>query len=113
MKVKFVSRILVPYECVGLDDWICVSLVLLDIINPERRKSDRIVGPQVRLTFDERGGGGIDEFLPKEELEKLDNRDFSDDIRDAKAKGRIVVSNGDWSETVKAVKANVLTVVAK
>ena len=55
----------------------------------------------------------IDDFLSKEELEKLDNRDFSDDIRDAKAKGRIVVSNGDWSETVKAVKANVLTVVAK
>ncbi|WP_295069898.1 hypothetical protein [uncultured Fibrobacter sp.] len=47
----------------------------------------------------------VDDFLPKEELEKLDKRDFSDDIREAKAKGRVVVSNGDWNETVKAVKA--------
>lgn len=47
----------------------------------------------------------IDDFLSKEELEKLDNRDFSADIREAKAKGRIVVSNGDWNEAVKAVKA--------
>ncbi|WP_146196728.1 hypothetical protein [Fibrobacter succinogenes] len=47
----------------------------------------------------------IDDFLPMEELEKLDNRDFSDDIREARAKGRIVVSNGDWNETVKVVKA--------
>jgi hypothetical protein len=47
----------------------------------------------------------IDDFLSKEELEKLDNRDFSDDIREARAKGRIVVSNGDWNETVKVVKA--------
>ena len=47
----------------------------------------------------------VDVFLPKEELEKLDNRDFSDDIREAKVKGRIVVSNGNWNETVKAVKA--------
>ena len=47
----------------------------------------------------------VDDFLPKEELEKLDKRDFSDDIREAKAKGRVVVSNGDWNETFKAVKA--------
>ena len=47
----------------------------------------------------------IDDFLPKDELEKLDNRDFSDDIREAKVKGRSVVSNGDWNETVKVVKA--------
>ncbi len=47
----------------------------------------------------------VDDFLPKEELEKLDKRDFSDDIREAKAKGRVIVSNGDWNETVKAVKA--------
>ena len=47
----------------------------------------------------------IDDFLSKEELEKLDKRDFSADIREAKAKGRVVVSNGDWNETVKAVKA--------
>ena len=47
----------------------------------------------------------VDDFLPKEELEKLDKRDYSDDIREAKAKGRVVVSNGDWNETVKAVKA--------
>lgn len=46
----------------------------------------------------------VDDFLPKEEFEKLDIRDFSDDIREARAKGRIVVSNGDWNETVKAVK---------
>lgn len=57
------------------------------------------------------GSGGfmefkiIDDFLPKEELEKLDNRDFSGDIREAKAKGRIVISNADWNETVKAVNA--------
>ncbi len=50
----------------------------------------------------------VDVFLPKEELEKLDNRDFSDDIREAKVKGRIVVSNGDWNETVKAVKAKMV-----
>ena len=30
---------------------------------------------------------------------------FSDDIREAKTKGRFVVSNGDWNEFVKAVKA--------
>ena len=47
----------------------------------------------------------IDDFLSKEELEKLDKRDFSADIREAKAKGRVVVSNGDWNETIKAVKA--------
>ena len=47
----------------------------------------------------------VDDFLSKEELEKLDNRDSSDDIREAKTKERIVVSNGDWNETVKAVKA--------
>ena len=50
----------------------------------------------------------IDDFLPKEELEKLDNRDFSDDIREAKTNGRIVVSNGDWNETVKAVKVKIV-----
>lgn len=47
----------------------------------------------------------IDDFLSKEELEKLDNRDFSADIREAKAKGLIVVSNDDWNETINAVKA--------
>ena len=47
----------------------------------------------------------IDDFLPKDELENIDSRDFSADIREAKAKGRIVVSNGDWNETVKVVKA--------
>lgn len=47
----------------------------------------------------------VDDFLTKEELEKLDKRDFSDDIREAMAKGRFVVSKGDWNETVKAVKA--------
>lgn len=46
----------------------------------------------------------INDFLPKDELEKLDNRDFSNDIREAKTKERIVVSNGDWNETVKAEK---------
>ena len=45
----------------------------------------------------------IDDFLPMEELEKLDNRDFSDDIREAKSKGCVVISNGNWNETVKAV----------
>lgn len=29
---------------------------------------------------------------------------MTDDIREAKAKGRVVVSNGNWNETVKAVK---------
>ena len=47
----------------------------------------------------------IDDFLPKDELENIDSRDFSADIREVKAKGRIVVSNGDWNETVKVVKA--------
>lgn len=50
----------------------------------------------------------IDDFLPKKELEKLDRRDFSADIREAKAKGRVVVSNGNWNETVKAVKAKMI-----
>lgn len=47
----------------------------------------------------------IDDFLSKEELEKIDNRDFSEDIREAEKNGTIVVSEGSWEETVKAVKA--------
>ena len=47
----------------------------------------------------------VDDFLSKEELEKLDNRDFSEDIREAEKNGTIVVSEGPWEETVKAVKA--------
>ena len=47
----------------------------------------------------------VDDFLSKEELEKIDNRDFSEDIREAEKNGAIVVSEGPWDETVKAVKA--------
>lgn len=47
----------------------------------------------------------IDDFMSKEDLEKLDNRDFSEDIREAEKNGTIVVSEGPWEETVKAVKA--------
>ena len=47
----------------------------------------------------------VDDFMSKEELEKLDNRDFSEDIREAEKNGTIVVSEGPWEETVKAVKA--------
>ena len=47
----------------------------------------------------------VDDFLSKEDLEKLDNRDFSEDIREAEKNGTIVVSEGPWEETVKAVKA--------
>ena len=47
----------------------------------------------------------VDDFLSKEELEKIDNRDFSEDIREAEKNGTIVVSEGPWDETVKAVKA--------
>ena len=47
----------------------------------------------------------VDDFLSKEELEKIDNRDFSDDIREAEKNGTLVVSEGPWEETVKAVKA--------
>lgn len=47
----------------------------------------------------------VDDFLSKEELEKIDNRDFSEDIREAEKNGTIVVSEGPWEETVKAVKA--------
>ena len=47
----------------------------------------------------------VDDFLTKEELEKLDNRDFSEDIREAEKNGTILVSKGKWDETVKALKA--------
>ena len=47
----------------------------------------------------------VDDFMSKEELEKIDNRDFSEDIREAEKNGTIVVSEGPWDETVKAVKA--------
>jgi predicted DNA binding CopG/RHH family protein len=47
----------------------------------------------------------VDDFMSKEELEKIDNRDFSEDIREAEKNGTIVVSEGPWEETVKAVKA--------
>ena len=47
----------------------------------------------------------VDDFLSKEELEKIDNRDFSEDIREAEKNGTIVVSEGPWEETIKAVKA--------
>ena len=47
----------------------------------------------------------VDDFLSKEELEKIDNRDFSEDIREAEKNGTIVVSEGPWEETVKAVQA--------
>ena len=47
----------------------------------------------------------VDDFLSKEELEKINNRDFSEDIREAEKNGTIVVSEGPWEETVKAVKA--------
>ena len=47
----------------------------------------------------------VDDFMSKEELEKVDNRDFSEDIREAEKNGTIVVSEGPWEETVKAVKA--------
>ena len=47
----------------------------------------------------------VDDFLSKEELEKLDNRDFSEDIREAEKNGTIVVSEGPGEETIKAVKA--------
>lgn len=46
-----------------------------------------------------------DDFLSKEELEELDKRDFSEDIREAEENGTIVVSEGPWEETVKAVQA--------
>ena len=47
----------------------------------------------------------VDDFMSKEELEKLDNRDFSEDIREAEKNGTIVVAEGNWDETVKALKA--------
>ena len=47
----------------------------------------------------------VDDFLTKEELEKLDNRDFSEDIREAEKNGTSVVAEGNWYETVKALKA--------
>ena len=47
----------------------------------------------------------VDDFLSKEELEKIDNRDFSEDIREAEKNGTLVVSEGPWEEAVKAVKA--------
>ncbi len=47
----------------------------------------------------------VDDFLTKEELEDLDSRDFSEDIREAEKNGTILVSKGNWDETVKALKA--------
>ena len=47
----------------------------------------------------------VDDSLSKEELEELDKRDFSEDIREAEKNSTIVVSEGPWEETVKAVKA--------
>ena len=47
----------------------------------------------------------VEDFLTKEELEDLDSRDFSEDIREAEKNGTIVVAEGNWDETVKALKA--------
>ena len=47
----------------------------------------------------------VEDFLTKEELEDLDSRDFSEDIREAEKNGTILVSKGNWDETVKALKA--------
>ena len=47
----------------------------------------------------------IDDFLSKEELEELDNRDFSEEMREALENGTAIVSEGNWDETVKAMKA--------
>jgi predicted DNA binding CopG/RHH family protein len=47
----------------------------------------------------------IDDFLSKEELEELDNRDFSEEMREALENGTAIVSEGNWNETVKAMKA--------
>ena len=49
----------------------------------------------------------VDDILPKEELEKLERKDFSDDITEALKKGDVYFSEAGvpWEETVKAIKA--------
>ena len=43
--------------------------------------------------------------ISKEELDYYENHDFGEDIREAEKNGTLVVSEGPWEETVKAVKA--------
>ena len=55
----------------------------------------------------------VEDFLTKEELEDLDSRDFSEDIREAEKNGTILVSKGNWDETVKALKAKMASNATK
>ncbi len=55
----------------------------------------------------------VEDFLTKEELENLDSRDFSEDIREAEKNGTILVSEGNWDETVKALKAKMASNATK
>ena len=47
----------------------------------------------------------VDDVMSKEEIEELEKRDFSEDIRKGLEDGSVCVSDGSWEETVKAIKA--------
>lgn len=48
----------------------------------------------------------VDDVMSKEELEKLDRKDFSEDIAEAVEKGEVYFAEmgTPWDETVKAIK---------
>lgn len=48
----------------------------------------------------------VDDVMSKEELEKLDRKDFSEDIAEAVEKGEVYFAEAGtpWEETVKAIK---------
>jgi Uncharacterized protein conserved in bacteria len=43
--------------------------------------------------------------ISKEELDYFENHDFGEEMREALENGTAIVSEGNWDETVKAVKA--------
>lgn len=43
--------------------------------------------------------------ISKEELDYFENHDFGEEMREALENGTAIVSEGNWDETVKAMKA--------
>lgn len=43
--------------------------------------------------------------ISKEELDYFENHDFGEEMREALENGTAIVSEGNWDETVKALKA--------
>lgn len=46
----------------------------------------------------------VDDTMSKEELEALEKRDYSKDLKEARKNGSVVVADG-WDNAVKAIKA--------